>query len=87
MFSDSSSGGALGQGQLVVTEPDGTKVTLSLASRTKAWKYQGLGVKLISESPASLSAGEIVAVAVRTRNGDHVAVRILDLGFRAAPSA
>ncbi|MGC1185323.1 MAG: hypothetical protein WBA31_09265 [Candidatus Dormiibacterota bacterium] len=84
VVSDSSSGGSLSAGQLVIKEPDGTHVTLSLASKTKAWKYQGFGVRPISESPTSVAAGEIVVVAGRNLLGTHVAVRILDLGFQAA---
>lgn len=83
VVSDSSSGGSLSAGQLVVKEPDGTQVTLSLASKTKAWKYQGSGAKPTAESPTSIAAGEIVVVAGRNLLGTHVAVRILDSGFKA----
>ncbi|HUY09116.1 MAG TPA: hypothetical protein VMW80_06655 [Candidatus Dormibacteraeota bacterium] len=84
VVSDSSSGGALGAGQLVLTEPDGTQVTLNIAGRTKALKYQGFGVKPTSESPIAIPIGEIVVVAARKYKGNPVAVRILDLGFQAA---
>ncbi|MGA7363166.1 MAG: hypothetical protein WBZ07_09535 [Candidatus Dormiibacterota bacterium] len=84
VVSDSSSGGGLGAGQLVLTEPDGTQVTLNIASRTKAWKYQGFGVKPTSESPTAIPTGEIVVAAARKYKGNPVAVRILDLGFQAA---
>jgi hypothetical protein len=83
VVSDSSSGGSLSAGQLVIKEPDGTQVTLSLASKTKAWKYQGFGIKPVSESPSGIASGEIVVVAGRNLLGTHVAVRILDLGFQA----
>ncbi|MGC2192184.1 MAG: hypothetical protein WA751_07600 [Candidatus Dormiibacterota bacterium] len=84
VVSDSSSGGQLGAGQLVLLEPDGIQLTLNLASRTKAGKYQGFRVKLTSESPSAIPAGEIVVVALRKYKGNPVAVRILDLGFQAA---
>lgn len=84
VVSDRGTGGALEAGQLVVQEPDGTRLTLSLATRTRAWKYQGSGVKPISESPSSISDGEIVVVAARNWAGNQVAARILDLGFQAA---
>jgi hypothetical protein len=84
VVSDSATGGSLGVGQLVLTEPDGTRVTVNLASRTKAWKYQGFGVKPTSESPSTIPAGEIVVAAARKYQGNPVAVRILDLGFQAA---
>lgn len=82
--SDSSSGGTFGAGQLVLKEPDGTQVTIDLASQTKAWKYQGHGVKPTSESPSGIPTGEIVVARGRTLFSDHVAVRIMDLGFKAA---
>lgn len=84
VVSDSSSGGALGAGQLLLKEPDGTQLTLTLATRTKAWHYHGVGVKPTSESPSSIPAGEIVVVGARLIKGNRVAVRILDLGFAAA---
>jgi len=84
VVSDSSSGGSLSAGQLVVKEPDGTQVALSLTSKTKAWRYQGFGAKPTSESPTSIDAGEIVVVAGGNLLGTHVAVRILDSGFKAA---
>jgi hypothetical protein len=84
VVSDSSSGGSLSAGQLIIKEPDGTQVTLSLASKTKAWKYQGFGVKPTAESPTGIAAAEIVVVSARNVLGSHVAVRILDLGFQAA---
>lgn len=84
VVSDSATGGSLGAGQLVLTKPDGTRVTLNLANRTKAWKYQGFGVKPTAESPSAIAAGEIVVAGVRKYKGNPVAVRILDLGFQAA---
>ncbi len=84
VVSDSSSGGSLSAGQLIIKEPDGSQVTLSLASKTKAWKYQGFGVKPTAESPTGIAADEIVVVSARNVLGSHVAVRILDLGFQAA---
>jgi hypothetical protein len=84
VVSDSSSGGSLSAGQLIIKEPDGTQVTLSLASKTKAWRYQGFGVKPTAESPTGISPGEIVVVSARNVLGSHVAIRILDLGFQAA---
>ncbi|HEY6539046.1 MAG TPA: hypothetical protein VI138_08445 [Candidatus Dormibacteraeota bacterium] len=68
----------------MIKEPDGTEVTVNLATRTKAWRYHGVGVRPTSESPSTLAVGEIVAVAGRSPGGAHVAVRILDLGFQAA---
>ena len=84
VVSDSSTGGNLNQGQIVIKEPDGTEITLNLASRTRAWKYQGHGVKPVAESPSSLPAGEVVAVVGRQYHDQPVAVRILDLGFQAS---
>ncbi|MGH7643632.1 MAG: hypothetical protein ACRENX_11620 [Candidatus Dormibacteria bacterium] len=84
VVSDTATGGSLGVGQLVLREPDGTQVTLNLASRTKAWKYQGFGVKPTSETPSALPSGEVVVAAGRNLHGSHVVVRILDLGFQAA---
>jgi type IV secretory pathway protease TraF len=84
VVSDTSSGATAGAGQLVIKEPDGTSVTLNLASRTKAWKYQGHGVKPVSENPSMIATGEIVVVGVRSVAGSQIAVRILDLGFQAA---
>lgn len=84
VVSDSSSGGSQSAGQLVLKEPDGTTVTLGLATQTKAWKYHGFGVKPTSESPSAIPAGEVVVVAGRKVSGSPVAARILDLGFQAA---
>lgn len=84
VISDSSGGGALGAGQIVVKEPDGTQLTITLASRTKAFRYQGLGAGLVSESPGAIPTGEIVIVRGRNLLGQHLAIRILDLGFQAA---
>ncbi len=84
VVSDTASGGPLGHGQLVLKQPDGNQVTLVLAARTKAWRYQGLGESLTSEAPGSLSAGEVVGLSARSARGQRVAVRILDLGFTAA---
>lgn len=84
VVSDSASGGALGAGQIVVKEPDGTQLTITLAARTKAFRYRGLGMGLVSESPGAIPTGEIVVVAGRNLLGQHLAIRILDLGFQAA---
>ncbi len=85
VVSDSAGGGALGKGSLVIKEPDGTQVTLSLTATTKAWKYQGMGVKPVAETPSALPAGEVVVVAGRgLRSSKHLARHILDLGFQAA---
>ncbi len=84
VVSDSSSGGTLSHGQLVIKEPNGTQLTLSLASKTKAWKYQGHGAKPIAESASGLPAGEVVVVLGRNYQGQAVVGRIIDLGFRAS---
>jgi hypothetical protein len=83
VVSDSSTGGSLNLGQLVIKEPDGTEITLTLASRTKAWKYQGHGTKPVAESPSSLPTREVVEVVGWDYRDHPVAVRILDLGFEA----
>ncbi|MGH7610587.1 MAG: hypothetical protein ACREN4_01060 [Candidatus Dormibacteria bacterium] len=83
VVSDSSSGGTLGQGVLVIKEPDGTEITLNLSSKTKAWKYQGHGTKPVSESPTSIAAGEVVVILGRNYQDHPVVGRILDLGFQA----
>lgn len=86
VVSDTSSGGLLHQGVLVIQEPDGTDLTLNLTSHTKAWRYQGVRVKPVSLSPSSVPAGTVVVVAGRGVNSSrHVALRILDLGFKASP--
>jgi hypothetical protein len=84
VVSDSSSGGPLGAGQLVLKEPDGTDVTITLAHRTKGWLYHGLGVKPTSENPGTIADGEIVVAGGRSVFDLHVALRVLDLGFAAS---
>jgi hypothetical protein len=70
---------------LVVKAPDGTTVTLSLTTRTRAWKYQGPGEKPVSESPATIPAGELVAVyGGRFKTEQPIARLVVDLGFQAA---
>lgn len=84
VVSDSASGGTQGKGALVLKEPDGTQITLNLTAATRARRYQGAGVKPVSESATSLPAGEVVIVAGRgLRVQDHLARHILDLGFKA----
>ncbi|MGH7691496.1 MAG: hypothetical protein ACRENY_07860 [Candidatus Dormibacteria bacterium] len=82
---DSNSGGAAGVGQLVLQEPNGTQITLSLVKRSKAGKYAGQGTRPAAEIPSDIASGEIVVVRERTLQGKPVAARILDLGFQAAP--
>lgn len=85
VVSDTASGGLLHKGVLVIQEPNGTDVTLNLTAGTKAWRYQGVGVKPVSESPSSLPVNTVVVVAGRGVNGSrHLARRILDLGFTAS---
>jgi hypothetical protein len=84
VVSDTSSGGSLGAGQLVLKEPDGTDVTITLAHRTKGWRYHGLGVKSTSENPGTIADGEIVVAGGRSVFDLHVALRVLDLGFAAS---
>ena len=84
VVSDTSSGGSLGAGQLVLKEPDGTDLTITLAHRTKGWRYHGLGVKPTSENPSTIPDGEIVVAVGRSLFDLHVALRVLDLGFAAS---
>ena len=84
VVSDTTSGGALGAGQLVLKEPDGTDLTITLAHRTKGWLYHGLGVKPTSEKPGTIADGEIVVAGGRSAFDLHVALRVLDLGFAAS---
>ncbi|MGA7086680.1 MAG: hypothetical protein WA724_00900 [Candidatus Dormiibacterota bacterium] len=84
VVSDTSSGGSLGAGQLVLKEPDGTDLTITLAHRTKGWRYHGLGVKPTSENPGAIADGEIVVAVGRSLFDLHVALRVLDLGFAAS---
>jgi hypothetical protein len=70
---------------LVVKAPDDTTVSLSLTTRTKAWKYQGPGEKPVSESPAAIPTGELVAVYGRRVKAEQPPARlVVDLGFQAA---
>ncbi|HVC38753.1 MAG TPA: hypothetical protein VNH20_02105 [Candidatus Dormibacteraeota bacterium] len=82
--SDSSSGGAMKAGELVLKTPNGTSVTLTLANRTKAWLYHGPGDKPTSESASAIPQHEVIVAYGRTVKGNHVAFRILDLGFTAS---
>ncbi|MGB6772616.1 MAG: hypothetical protein WBF51_11545 [Candidatus Dormiibacterota bacterium] len=84
VVSDTSSGGSLGAGQLVLKEPDGTDLTITLAHRTKGWRYHGLGVKPTSENPSTIPDGEIVVAGGRSLFDLHAALRVLDLGFAAS---
>lgn len=88
VVSDTASGGLLQKGVLVIQEPNGTRVTLNLTATTKAWRYQGFGVKPVSESPSSLPVNTVVVVAGRGVHGSrHLARRILDLGFTASSTS
>lgn len=86
VVSDRSSGGSLNAGVLMLKEPGGTVLTLNLSPKTKAWQYQGLGVKPGTETASAIPQGEIVVVIGRKISGNLVAGRILDLGFKAASS-
>ena len=80
-----SATGGVGAGQLTLKEPGTTTtVTINLASQTKVWLYNGPGHPRTSEAASSIPLGDIVIVAGRTVSGNHIAVRILDTGFKAS---
>ncbi len=83
VVSDSATGGALNYGQMVIKEPDGAELTVNLTSRTKAKRYQGRGVKPVSESPGTIPANEVVILRGRLLRKTPLVGGILDLGFQA----
>lgn len=81
--SETSSGGALGKGQITVTAPDGKSLTLSLTPGTKVWRYHGPGERPTEEPIGALSDNEVVVVTGRGLfSSRHLARHILDLGIQ-----
>lgn len=79
----SSTGGLSNQGTITVAEPNGHQTTFSLTSSTKAWKYQGEGVKPVKESPTSIATNEVIEAGLQNQTGGVAAHRIVDTGFKA----
>jgi hypothetical protein len=84
VVSNSSNGGAFGQGQLVIAEPDGTQLTFSLSNKTRAVRIEGVGKPPVAENPTAIPAGEIVLVrGVQVEQDVAWAPLVVDSGFAA----
>ncbi len=78
-----TTGGSRGYGYLVLSQPNGSQLDIEFAARTKAFSYQGLGIKPSSESLGSIQTGEVVIAGTVVVQGTRYAARILDLGINA----
>lgn len=85
VVSDSSTGGAFAQGQLVIAQPDGSTFTFALTNRSRAFMVQGLGKPAVKESPGTIPAGQVVIVrGAQIENGVWWAPTIRESGFTAS---
>lgn len=85
VVSDSSTGGALAQGQLVITLPDGSSFTFALTNRSQAFMVQGLGKPALKESAGAIAVGEVIIVrGAQVENGVWWAPTIKESGFTAS---
>lgn len=85
VVSDASAGGAFGQGQLVIAQPDGSNFTFALTNRSHAFTVQGLGKAPVQGAATSIPTGEVVTVhGAQIENGVWWASLIRESGFTAA---
>ncbi|MCL4449576.1 MAG: hypothetical protein M1483_07490 [Actinobacteria bacterium] len=84
VVSDSSTGGAYGEGSITVSQPNGKQLTFSLTNLSRAWKYNGKGTPPTKESATSIGVNEIVGLHISSiQKGVSWAHEILDTGFAA----
>ncbi len=85
VVSDTTTGGAHGGGQLIISQPDGGTLTYSFTRVPHIFLYHGQGERVTRVSQQTLASGMVVIVkGFRNKAGVYTAGVILESGYTAS---